>query len=399
MSHHSKSISYIFYVTLLILSFIVLSGCDFFNNPLVVMWTNHAELAAYVENYNSTQNKYKIEIVYKPNPAKALSNATRVPDIVIGPYLNSPSLVNKFNPLNRLFKEKKINSDLFYHELLRMCFIDKKYRVLPVSFNLPAIIFKRGRIEDEIEGLDISLDKIKELGKKFNRMRGKRVVRVGFSPYWEMDFLYYTAVLMGGNFEVESNGLLKYDRNNFEKARKFVSLWEEKTNFGFENEKIFREKYFDVPYYKLLLDGRILFYLTSSKTILDIPDEKRNTLDFRWLSYNDNIPVEDDILFVGIPSDSKNKKGGENFISWFFKPETQRKILKMNSYKRLRVLGICNGFSSLAVINERDMPKNNEMLLGHIPPRNFLIFPRAKSVDWNKRKRLLISEYFKSSKK
>ncbi len=363
------------------------------------MWTNHAELAAYVENYNSTQNKYKIEIVYKPDPARALLHAASVPDIVVGAYLNSPSLVEKFYPLNRLFREKKINSDLFYHDLLSMCFIDKKYRVLPISFNLPAVIFKRGKIENEIGGLDIPLDKMKELSEKFNQKRARRVIKMGFSPYWESDFLYYTAVLMGANFRVNSSGLLSYDKNNLEKAVDFVSLWEEKTNFGFETEKSFREKYFNVPYYKLLLDGRILFYLASSRAILDIPDEKRSALDFRWLSYHDNIPVEDDILFVGIPSDSKNKRGGTDFISWFFKLETQRKILKMNSYKRLRVLGICNGFSSIAEINERDMPKNNEMLLGHIPPRNFLVFPRAKSVNWDEEKTSLISKYFKSAQK
>ncbi len=389
-----KSVWAPFWIIIFVFAILNISGCYLFDNPIVVMWTNHPELAAYVENYNSTQDKYKVEIVYQTNPGKALLEENSRADLVVGPYLNSPDVIDKFNPINRLFKEKKINSDIFYHKLLEMCFVDKSYKVLPVSFNLPTVVFKRGKIEQEIGALSISLDEMKKLGGAFNKKRSKRVLKVGFSPYWNEDFLYYTALLFGANFRLGSGGRLLYDEYRLGEAKKFVSEWEKKTNFGFDDELKFREKYFTVPYYKLLLNDRILFYVITSSEIMDIPEENRTGLDFRWLSYRDNIAVMDDIVFIGVPLNAKNKKGAEDFITWFFTLDNQRKMLKMNSYKRLRAIGICNGFSSIVEINERDLPKNNEILIGHIPPGNFLGFPSPKGVDWERKKKKVILKHF-----
>ena len=112
--------------------------------------------------------------------------------------------------------------------------------------------------------------------------------------------------------------------------------------------------------------------------------------DFRWLSHENRIPVEEEILFIGIPGNAKNKKSALVFLEWFFAPDTQQEILKMNHRKRLKVFGIGNGFSALHKVNELIFPQAYAMLIGHIPAANMLSFPQNLPADWREIKSRVI---------
>ena len=95
-------------VTILSLSLImgVFTGCD--KNPddnRIVIWTNCAEFAQYIELFNKTHKNNSAILVYKDNPAESLPPAEdeQAPDIIVGSWLRSDDTKKNFKPLDYVF--------------------------------------------------------------------------------------------------------------------------------------------------------------------------------------------------------------------------------------------------------------------------------------------------------
>ncbi len=374
------------------LIFIIL-GCSMFKNPSLSLYTDRAELAAYAEVYNAGQSDFRLLITYHPAPAEALTNKNGNPDILIGTGLSDPALLSLLEPLNKLFRDGRLSHDTFYEEILKLGLIEETHHMLPLNFSLPAIIFKTQAVKEDLPPMMISLDDLKRLASDFNREKDEHFQKMGFSPIWNEQFIYYVACLFGTNFTVADGGGLKWNEEALNRAIEYCRNWLEEACGGYRNERKFTEKYLNAPEYRLLEDERILFYMSDIHSFLRIPEQKRENLEFRWLSYENRIPVEEDILFAGIPRSAKNNRGARAFLEWIFKAENQVKILETNYYKRLQgVFGIANGFSSLTDVNERDLPKPqyNPLFVGNIPAPNHLLFPSALPKDWETKKSDLV---------
>ena len=123
--------------------------------------------------------------------------------------------------------------------------------------------------------------------------------------------------------------------------------------------------------------------MTSSYNLLDIPEDKMELMDFRWISKSHKISVGDDMLYMGIPAEAKNKKGARVLVEWFFRPETQRNLLEINQSKNFKIFGVANGFSSLRIINEREIPHYYSLFLNHMPSEENLLFPEILPPFWD----------------
>ena len=108
-----------------------------------VIWTSSAEFTQYIELFNRTHPDNNVVIVYKENPADCLPPARDEtnPDIVVGPYLRSDKTSKYFKSLDYLFDRQIISTDDFYPQLIEAGKVHKTQYLLPVSFNLPVIIF------------------------------------------------------------------------------------------------------------------------------------------------------------------------------------------------------------------------------------------------------------------
>jgi len=382
---------------------IFLNSCSLFVKEKIILWTDQPEAAAYVEYFNSLHNFSKVEICYKENILKELSDikkqpAAQHPDLVMGYRLNSLNSSENYRSLDKLLGDDKIDPKNFYTGILSTGRENGRQMLLPVSFNLPTLIFNR-KINEKVSSITISLDEIKNLCKEFNKTQGSHLKKLGFSPFWNEDFIYYVAVLFGNSFSKREEGNINVEDAKIKDAQNYIFSWIKEINGGYKIERAFTEKYINVPMYKLVDDGRILFAFISSKDLLSIPEEKRKDLTFRWLSYKDKIPVEDDILYAGISAAAENRRGAEIFMKWLFTPSVQKELIKINHFKRLNIFGVCNGFSAFKKVTEREIPNESQMFLGHIPPADFLIFPEPKPADWNSTKERLISEWFVDEKK
>ncbi len=357
----------------------ILTSCQ---SKEALMWTDQPEIAAYAEVFNAKQKNFRIEIIYSQNPARELDEKQNHPDLVIGKWLTNSRSIKHFRSLEGLLKEKKIHEELFYPDILKLGKYQERRVLIPVSFNLPAIMFRKDNPDNPEGGVIIPIEILKDAGAKFNQMEKDRYKAIGFSPRWNTEFLYLFAQLSDVQFRASPNEKLIWDAKKLEDTVLLLRTWLQEANGGPAKEDVFNEKYLYDPPYKLLLNNRILFSYTNSKKYFELPEEKRYSLDFRWISKNDQIPVLDDVLYAGIPKRAKNPQAGEIFLQWLFDQENQKYLLEASAQKRVRTFGFARGFSTLVEVNERVFPKAYPIFVGHIPPAKYLKFPSQVSRNW-----------------
>jgi ABC-type glycerol-3-phosphate transport system substrate-binding protein len=380
---------------ILLFPVLFLGSCAFRSSAIAVLWTDRPEFALYAEYFNASQDVYKIETRYFESPSQKLTENGEVrPDIVAGSWLKSVSTRSLFRPLDSLFKKDRLSGDSFYQRLLDLGNIDGKQYLLPVAFNIPALIFDRDKADQMSNPFTLTLEEIKMLGKSFNVENGGGVYsRMGFSPAWDDDFLFVSAVLFGASFREASP--LEWDDAALERALSYIESWISESNTGIQAEDDFTFKYFYDPPSKLAVNGRILFFYMSSADLFTLPQERRSNLDFRWIAGEETIPISEDMVYFGIYRHTKAKKAAEAFMQWFFREDTQRLFLEAAKDKRLNEtrFGIANGFSALRTVTEQIFPQFYPSLLGRMPPGSFLSPPNILPRNWMAMKERVILPY------
>jgi ABC-type glycerol-3-phosphate transport system substrate-binding protein len=381
-------------VCIALFSTLLLGSCAFQSSNTAVLWTDRPEFGLYAEYFNASQGEYKIETRYFESSAQKLTdNGEDFPDIVVGSWLKSTVTRTLFRPMDNLFKKDRVPKESFYRALLDLGNIDGKQYLLPVAFNIPAMIFAQENEEILSSPFILSLEEIKNLGKSFNTIQNGVYSRMGFSPAWDDDFLFLSAVLFGTSFREASP--LDWDNNALEKALAYIESWINDANTGIQAEDDFSFKYFYDPPPKLVISGRILFFYMLSSNLFTLPQERWTTLDFRWIAENDTIPIAEDMVYYGIHRNSRARKAAEAFTQWFFREETQRLILEAGKTKRLNEtrFGIANGFSALWTVTEQIFPQFYPALLGRMPPGSFLSPPNILPRNWTSLKERVILPY------
>ncbi|MDR2158999.1 MAG: hypothetical protein LBP23_02905 [Treponema sp.] len=358
-----------------------------------VLWTDRAEFALYAEYFNAAQDQYKVETRYFDSPALRLTGTDENPDMVIGSWLKSASTRTLFRPLDEFFRSGAIPQEGFYPRLLQLGNIDNKQYLLPVSFNIPALIFSRNRDDPLPSPFTIGFGEMKQLGKEFNAEQRGVFTRMGFSPAWNDQFLYIAAALFDSSFREAAP--LAWDAQALERAMVFVRDWIAEANSGIQAVEDFSFKYFYDPPAKLILSGRILFAYMESNTLFTLTDERRSDLDFRWIAENDTIPVIEGTIYYGICKKGRAKGAAAAFTRWFFQTETQRMLLERCRDNRIleTSFGIGGGFSALHAVTEQIFPRFYPILLGRMPPKDFLSPPNILPRNWTTLKEKVLLPY------
>ena len=129
-----------------------LAGCGFGLEPVVQLITNRAEMAAYVDRYNAVQSDVRVEIAYQDTPSQAVLDGV-AGDVVIGEWLATPAVMDRLEALGDIVKPGKIDPAWFYAGLLGMGSRDNRPFLIPISFTLPAIVYRthvRGPLEQDV---------------------------------------------------------------------------------------------------------------------------------------------------------------------------------------------------------------------------------------------------------
>ena len=370
-------------ITILLLTVLPLTGCFLIEQKTASLRTDIPEVAAYVEIFNASQSNYRIELVYSDTPADYNSLVQNgAPDIVISENLASNSIIKAFAPLDKMIEEGAFDPSVVYPNLYRLGTREDIPYLLPVSFNIPAVIFREDKLSDY--GTIITPQQLKTEAGSFNEQSSARYPVMGFSPSWTADFMLSTTFIFGTGFAETGDGSLLWNDVKLGEAVDFMRDWTENVNSGWAKEEDFTLTYCYDPGYKLLNAGRIGFYYTSLRDFYTIPAEERATLDYRWLGNESSIPVCEDIVFIGIPKQSRKKETAEAFLLWLLSPDTQKNLLESSHFKRMRGFGIAGGLSSLHSINQLIFPAHYKRLIGAVPPPESLNFPKTLPADWQR---------------
>lgn len=362
---------------------LLFSGCPGKDNGITIIWTDQAEFASYAELFNSSQSRYRIVVEYKDNPSGALINATTLPDIVVGPWLKGEKTRSRLIPLDYLFTELRISSKQFYEPLLDLGSVRGRQYLLPVSFNLPSLIFSSDSRDLVTSDFSLSLDQIQSLARAYNAQKSGIYSRMGFSPRWNSEFLYNTAQLFNARFE-EDTPLFSWNQSSLDDAVQYLRDWTRTVNTSATAEDDFEFKYLYDPPYKLVTKGKSLFSYMTSDELFVLPQDKIQNIDFRWITRNGQTPVKDNIIYLGVCRNAKHLESAEAFISWFYEEKNQKAMLERSRAMGTmdRTFGISGGFSALQTVNEKSFPLYYPSLLGHLPPTDDLAVPRILPNNW-----------------
>jgi ABC-type glycerol-3-phosphate transport system substrate-binding protein len=362
-------------------------------NKTAQIWTDQGEFAFYGEYFNTVQNQYKVAVKYFQSPGAELARSGSTPDIIVGSWLKNASTGTYYKSIDNFFGAKKLSRSVFYPRLLASGRIDRNQYLLPVSFNIPALIFSKDRERELSNQFTINFDEIKDLSGKFNIINRGAYTRMGFSPLWSDRFLLTAAVMSGASFREALP--LAWDAQALDSSMDFLYKWTNEINTNHQAEEDFAFKYFFEPPQKLIQSGRILFSYTESNVFFTLSQDSRNALDFRWVMEQNTIPITEDIVFLGIPKRGKAQRAARAFIQWFFRIENQRLLLEYSKANQINdtVFGICGGFSALSPVTEQIFPLFYPELLGRMPPPEFLIPPNVLPENWTLIKERVIFPY------
>ncbi|MCL2276886.1 MAG: hypothetical protein FWC21_03220 [Treponema sp.] len=370
----------------------------------VQIWTDRPEFALYGEYYNNSQNQYKVNVRYMELPANELSRSNS-PDIIIASHLKNSSMQSNFKNINNVFGTRKLSRNIFYPLLLAAGRIERNQFLLPVSFNIPALIFSRENEQEMSNQFTVSFDEIKEISLKYNIINSGSYTRMGFSPLWNNRFLFTASVLKGASFREDTSqqgqarssnrNPLIWDSNALEQSMLFINNWTGEINTSSQMEEDFTFKYFYESPERLILSGRIFFSFIESSSLFLIGSDVMPALDYRWIMEEEMIPLTEDMIMLGISKWAKSETAARAFILWFFNMENQRQLLDYFRSNKLNenIFGICRGFSALSAVTEQVYPVFYPELLGRMPPSEYFLEPNQLPANWAAMRERVILPY------
>ncbi|MCR4938627.1 MAG: hypothetical protein K5930_00800 [Treponemataceae bacterium] len=356
-------------------AFILIFSCSK-TEKTVRIWTDRAEFAEYAELFNSSDSDLKVIIQYRSNIAQSLPPAQdeQIPDIIIGEGFTANQVEKYFLPLDYLFSDMHMSQQQFYPQLLSSGILNGKQYLLPVSFNLPLVIFSDEKEKLIPDQYIIDTDQIRDISAEFNRKNKKgSYTSMGFAPSWNADFLYAVTKLKGVNFTMEADEFT-WNEQKLNDTLQYLRSWTEEKNSSPSAEYDYKYKYLYTTETKWITEEHCTFAFSTSSTLFRMEEESLAGIDFRWLAEDGLIPMEDTILYMGLYKESKKLKTAQNFLIWFMKEDSQKKMLEWSRNMNLTIkdFGIAGGFSSVRNVNELYFPIYYPLLLGNLPQKDSL---------------------------
>ncbi len=371
----------------------------------IVIWTSNSEFAQYVELFNKTHSDNQAVLVYKENPALSIPPAKdeASPDIIVGSWLRTDNPQKYYRSLNYIFDNQKLTTDIFYNQLLKAGQKNGIQFLLPVSFNLPALVFSTDYKDLIPDNYTLSLKQIRETASAFNQKNKKGAyTKIGFTPLSNNDFLYLATKIYDADFH-EEKGKIVWRDTNLTQAAAELKDWVITENTSAQTEEDFAYKYLFMPYYRQVTSGRTLFAYTTSDQLFKMMKDQDFNIDYRWIIQDKtdskkNLPIEDSFTMMGIYRKAQNIVGATEFITWFFQSENQRAILERKNFLNLETekFGIAGGFSAVKDVTEHILPVFYTHLLTNLPPAQLLTVPEQLPARWESYKSMVVEPYVKS---
>jgi ABC-type glycerol-3-phosphate transport system substrate-binding protein len=345
------------------------------------------------------QDKEKVVVIYKDDPAASLYSLNPKdrdnPSLIVAPGLHSVPVTGSFRQVTKLFTKGRISRGDFYPQLLDIGNVNGGQYLLPLSFNLPAVIFDPANSAAVPDDYMLTLDQLLTAGKDFNRQDNRGAwTAMGFAPSWSPEFLYLATNFWGANYR-GVNRRFTWDDTTLTVAVDKLRAWTTDANGSTANEQDFASKYLLTPPHKQVLGGYCLFAYTTSDALFSVPPDALALIDFRWLHQDRKIPLSDSLVYAAVPKHAPLTLAAYAFLEWILREDTQALLLERGD--RTGTFGFAGGFSSLVTVNDRVFPARYPQLLGNIPLRNFIAAPEVLPSRWSSIKAQVLLPYLEDA--
>ncbi|TVQ26093.1 MAG: carbohydrate ABC transporter substrate-binding protein [Spirochaetaceae bacterium] len=359
----------------------ILAGCADEPVSRVRIWTDMPEMLDYAILFNQQQDTFTVEVESRRQLLSTLQDSDATPDLVIGRHLNQAAAEELFAEIGSVVAASG-GPQQFYPGFLAMGRFGNVQRLLPVSFDLPAVVFTDAITPDPEFRLYLELDDIRDAAAAFNEPGSAGTGRMGYSPLWDDDFTRVLADAYRVAFRQGPGGGILWSSEPLRDALSFAGEWVVELNEGPERSDDFHRRYLTRPRVDLVNDGRIGFAFTTGQDFFGSSNAERPNLNLRWVARDGVISVPDSLVMAGIPERALNSAGARAFIRWLLNRETQHELLEAAAVSDHGSPGIAGGFSSIVRVNERDLLELHPYMLGRIPPASTLRWPARYPQMW-----------------
>ena len=231
-------------------------------DPVVQLWSDREELAAYVDVFNGSPAPVKVELTYVAQPAALLLAGAAAPDLILAAGLASPELYGLLAPLDRLLAGNLAAED-YFPAVLAGGAAGERQLTLPLSFNLPVVVFARAATPPAIDQFLLPVEDLRRLGAEFDepaphpdgagaadasgRVIARHAGRIGFSPLWNPEVLHLLARTRGGGFTTAADGKVAVDHRQLAAAVSAAHAWVRSAPGGIAGQQHFTDTFFTVP--------------------------------------------------------------------------------------------------------------------------------------------------------
>lgn len=368
-------------VVSLFLFVMVLGGCAETPQRQVRVWTDVPEVLDYAILFNEQSEAFDLEVETREHLLDALLSEPEAPDLIIGRYLNQSAADSVFGEIGTVVAQTG-GPQRFYPGFLAMGRFGDVQRLLPVSFELSAVVFADAIDLQPDFRLWLEFEAIREAAAAYNAEGPAGSERMGYSPLWHDDFARILLEAHEVSFRQGSGGGTIWSAAPLREALSFAGSWVSELNDGPDASDEFQRRYLTHPSVELVKDGRVGFAFVASSELARNGFAGPVDLDSRWVAHNGSLAVRDTVVMAGIPRRARNQAGAEAFLRWLVDRDTQRDLLERAARSSRLSAGILGGFSSLVRVNERDMLEVNPDLLGRVPPASVLRWPPRLPQMW-----------------
>lgn len=335
------------------------------------IWTDVPEVASYAETFNASQRDWQVLVEYKED-AGSLAAQSPGPDLVVARGPMSSATRAALVSLDFLFGGS-LSRASFYQGILDPGLEGNETRAVPVSFDLPVLVFNK-TLQRDLAGFSLNLTTLRELGDQFMAAPSRLPRRMAFSPRWG-GFGLTLLHLEGVRFQEGFQGALTWDSSALTKGLTEFQGW---PSPGWDQTTDFRRKYLQTDPGPSLSAGRVQFYPSTLATFVAKPWDERRDLDFRYVDRG-RVAALPLTVWAGIPSGAASRGAAEHFLEWFFRPDVQEKLIVQDK-RQGAGFGLAEGVPALL---GDGLVRAYPELADRVPARDEVLFWQALPTNWS----------------
>lgn len=319
------------------------------------MYTDIPEATLLLTQFNNQQSDFTAEIHH----IKETDNGNNITkgDLLLSKDIHTDVYLSRMMNLNKLRETPYIQT--VYPEVLQSCIYEKELKLIPLSMDLPLVLFKGDSYTGDSKYMNWT--ELRKSASSFNIFNDGQLTHTGFSPQWSHDFImdYLSAGTISFQDFIDNPSELYKEKTSG------LKTWTTENKQGPEEITQFNSKYKYIPDYRLIMSGRIGFSFLSLSEFMLLPDSITTELSSRIFTTDAHLRPRQ-IISAGFFMDPPNPEGVNALMEWLLREETWDYYVHNIIQNRDSIFGL-DGISANYGINETVLSKAYPALKGKIP--------------------------------